>query len=335
MKAYAVDKYKKNGELKLVELPQPKPKEDEVLIEIKAAAVNLLDSKIRDGEFKVFLPYKIPFVLGHDLAGTIKSIGSKVTKFKVGDEVYSRPRDFHQGTFAEFLSVHQDDVALKPKSIGMKDAACLPLVGLTAWQALIEIGNLQPGQKVFIQAGSGGVGTFAIQLAKHLGAYVATTTSDRNIALVKSLGADEVVDYKTQDFEKILSNYDLVLHSQNTEALQKSLRILKPGGLLISISGPADPQFAKSFELNFIFKFVVSLISRKVRTTAKKLNVRYRFLFMRAEGRQLGEIAKLVDSGKIKPVLDKVYPFEQTTTALAYVESGRACGKVVITIKKT
>jgi NADPH:quinone reductase-like Zn-dependent oxidoreductase len=263
----------------------------------------------------------------------VKKVGSSVNKFKVGDEVYSRPRDHHQGTYAESIAVHEDDLALKPKNINMNEAASVPLVGLTAWQALVEMGNLKRGQKVFIQAGSGGVGTFAIQLAKHLGAYVATTTSAKNIDLVKSLGADEVIDYKTQDFETILSNYDLVLNSQDVETLQKSLRVLKPGGYLISISGPPDPTFAKIFGLNFFLKLVMTILSLKVRKAAKNLGVRYNFLFMRAEGQQLGEITKLIELGKIKPVIDKVFPFNSTNEALAYVESGRAAGKVVIAVK--
>lgn len=333
MKAFIVEKYGSKGKLTLRDLPEPVPKNREVLVEVRSAAVNLLDSKIKSGEFKVFLPYKTPFILGHDLAGVVKKVGSNVTRFKVGDEVYSRPRDHHQGTYAESLAVHEDDLALKPKNIGMNEAASIPLVGLTAWQALVEIGNLKREQKVFIQAGSGGVGTFAIQLAKHLGAYVATTTSAKNIDLVKSLGADEVIDYKTQDFETVLKNYDLVLHSQDAETLQKSLRVLKPGGHLVSISGPPDPDFAKSLGLNSLLKLVMTILSFKARGTAKRLGVRYNFLFMRAEGRQLDEITKLIESGKIRPVIDKVFPFGSTNEALEYVESGRAAGKVVIAVK--
>ena len=334
MKAYTVEKYEKKGELKFSEVAMPTVGEKQVLVEIKASAINLLDSKIRDGEFKLLLNYKTPFVLGHDLAGVVKQVGAKVTKFKIGDQVFSRPRDFYQGTFAEFASVHEDDLALKPKNIEMPEAASIPLVGLTAWQAFVEIGQLKPGQKVFIQAGSGGVGTFAIQLAKHLGAYVATTTSSKNSALVKKLGADEVIDYKTQDFEKILSDYDLVLHSQDAEALQKSLRILRPGGHLVSISGPPDSAFAEKAGLNFIMKFVMSLLSRKVRSTAAKRNIRYSFLFMRADGEQLGQIAKLIEKNIITPVIDKVFSFADTAAALSYVEAGRAAGKVVIDMQK-
>jgi NADPH:quinone reductase-like Zn-dependent oxidoreductase len=212
----------------------------------------------------------------------------------------------------------------------MEEAASIPLVGLTAWQALVEVGKMKPGQKVFIQAGSGGVGTFAIQLAKHLGVTVATTTSAKNAELVKSLGADVVIDYQKQDFEKILSGYDLVLNSQDAKTLEKSLAVLKPGGQLISISGPPDPAFAKQLGLNLFLKLAMRLLSRKVRKKAKGLSISYSFLFMRAQGQQLSEITSLIESGVIRPVVDKVFPFEKTGDALAYVETGRAKGKVVI-----
>ena len=332
MKAFVVDKYQKNGALRLAQLPEPVIRDDDVLVRIHAAAVNLLDSKIRDGEFKAFLPYKPPFVLGHDMAGTVMRVGAKVRDFKAGDEVYGRPRDFQFGTFADSIAVKATDLALKPTNISMEEAASLPLVGLTAWQALVEIGKVKPGQKVFIQAGSGGVGTFAIQLAKYLGATVATTTSAKNVELIKSLGADVVIDYKTQDFESVLSGYDLVLNSQDAATLEKSLRVLKPGGLAVSITGPADSAFAKAAGLNPILKFVIGVLSGKVRKQARKLGVRYAFLFMRAEGQQLSEITQLVEARVIHPVVDKVFPFEKTQEALEYVESGRAKGKVVISV---
>jgi len=332
LKAFVVDKYKKKGALSLVNVPEPKLQDNDVLIRIHATGVNLLDSKVRDGAFKLFLSYRPPFVLGHDVAGTVVKTGPNVRKFKVGDAVYSRPRDHRVGTFAEFIAVNETDVALKPKNLSMTEAASIPLVGLTAWQALVEVGKVKPGQKVFIQAGSGGVGTIAIQLAKHLGATVATTTSAKNAELVKSLGADVVVDYNAQEFEKVLSGYDLVLNSQDTKTLRKSLRVVKPGGQLISISGPPDPVFAKELGLNLFLKLVVFLLSRGVRKKAKALGVRYSFLFMRAQGQQLSEITSLIESGVIRPVVDKVFPFEKTGDALAYVETGRAKGKVVITV---
>ena len=332
MKAFVVDKYKKKGALRLANVPEPQLQDNDALVRIHAAAVNLLDSKVRNGEFKLFLPYRPPFILGHDVAGTVVKTGPKVRRFKVGDEVYARPRDHRVGTFAEFIAMNESDVARKPKNLSMVEAASIPLVGLTAWQALIEIAKLKKGQKVFIQAGSGGVGTFAIQLAKHFGATVAATTSAANFDLVKSLGADVVIDYKKDDFEKILSGYDVVLNSQDAKTLEKSLGVLKPGGQLISISGPPDPAFAKELGLNLFLKLVMRLLSRRIRKKAKRLGIRYSFLFMRAQGQQLSEITSLIESGVIRPVVDKVFPFEKTGEALAYVETGRAKGKVVITV---
>lgn len=332
MKAFVVDIYKKKGALRLADMPEPRVGANDVLVQIEATAINLLDSKIRDGEFKLFLPYRPPFILGHDLAGTVLRVGADVQQFKVGDEVYARPRDHRAGTFAERIPVDAADVALKPTSLSMEQAASIPLVGLTAWQALVEVGKVKPGQKVFIQAGSGGVGTFAIQLARHLGAVVATTTSAANMDLVKSLGADVVIDYKTQDFEQVLSGYDLVLNSQDAKTLAKSLNVLKPGGKLISISGPPDVAFARSLHLNMLFRFVMRMLSRGVLKKAKNRGVDYSFLFMRADGRHLAEISKLIDAGVIRPVVDQVFPFARTPEALAYVETGRAKGKVVVKV---
>jgi NADPH:quinone reductase-like Zn-dependent oxidoreductase len=215
----------------------------------------------------------------------------------------------------------------------MQEAASIPMVGLTAWQALIEGANLQKGQKVLIHAGSGGVGTFAIQLAKHVGATVATTTSTANIDLVRGLGADVVIDYKKDDFERVLRDYDVVLNSLDKETLEKSLRVLKPGGKLISISGPPDPDFATDIGSNWILKQVMRLLSRRIRKKAKHHRVSYSFLFMRANGDQLREISSLIDLGIIRPIMDRTFPFESTKDAMAYVETGRAKGKVVVKVR--
>ena len=314
-------------------MPQPIIKENEVLVEIHSASVNQLDVKISTGEFKLLLPYKFPLILGHDVAGTITKVGSKISRFKVGDEVFARPADFKIGTFAEYIAVNENDVALKPKNITMEQAASFPLVALTVWQAFVEKAKLKKGQKVFIQAGSGGVGTIAIQLAKHLGATVATTTSADNFDLVKSLGADIVIDYKTQDFETILKEYDLVLNSQDGKTLEKSLKILKSGGKVVSISGPPDVTFAKEIGLPWFMKTAVFFLSRKVKKQAKKLNVNYSFLLMRANGKQLSEISLLIEADVIRPIIDKIFPFQQTNEAMSYVASGRAKGKVIVKVK--
>ncbi len=334
MKAFIVTKYSKKEKLQLIQVAEPLAKENEVLVQIHAAGVNLLDSMIKQGEFKIFLPYKTPIINGHDMAGTVIKVGSGVNKFKIGDEVFARVGDYRIGTFAEYIAVNVSDLALKPKNLSMEEASSIPLVGLTAWQALVEIGKIKKGQKVFIQAGSGGVGTFAIQLAKHLGAYVATTTSAKNMDLVKSLGADLIIDYKTEDFETKLKDYDLVIHSnRDPKILEKSLRILKAGGQLISLVGPPTPEFAEEIGLPWYLKLVTKLISSSTKKKAKKLNVSFKFLFMRAEGEQLGEITKLLEAGIIKPVIDKIFPFEQTNEAMSYVETGRSRGKVVVKVK--
>jgi NADPH:quinone reductase-like Zn-dependent oxidoreductase len=333
MKAFVLDRYDKNRVLQFADGPSPELRDDEVLVQVHAAGVNLLDSKIRNGEFKLILPYRLPLVLGHDVAGVIAKVGPRVRLFKPGDEVYARPDDFRIGAFAEYIAVKEESLAIKPKALTMEEAASIPLVGLTAWQALIEKANLKKGQKVFIQAGSGGVGTFAIQLAKHMGATVATTTSSANIDLVKSLGADIVIDYKKDDFEKVLQNYDVVLHSQDAATLEKSLRVLKPGGTLISISGPPDPPFAKRIGAPWFVNLIVRLLSSGVRRRATRRELRYSFLFMRASGHQLREITSLIDAGAIRPIVDRVFPFESTNEALAYVETGRAKGKVVVKVR--
>lgn len=331
MKAYVLKKYGKDEKFELEDVTLVDPKANEVLVEIHAASLNQLDSKVKSGAFKLTMPYKFPLLLGYDFAGIVIKTGAKVDKFKIGDEVFARASS--PGTFAQSICVNQSDVALKPKNISMEEAASIPLVGLTAWQAFVEKAKLLKGQKVFIQAGSGGVGTFAIQLAKHLGAIVATTTSEKNSELVRELGANIVVDYKAQDFESILNDYDLVLHSQDDKTLEKSFRILRSGGQIISISGPPDVEMAKEQNLSWIFKFVLYLMSRKVKKQAKKLEVKYSFLFMKPSGNQLLEISKLISNGEIRAVVDKVYPFDHINEAMEYLESGRAKGKVVLKMK--
>lgn len=333
MKAFIIDRYNKKDPMRLGDMPEPGLRDDDVLIEVHAAGLNVLDSKIKSGEFKLILPYRMPLVLGHDVAGVVTRVGSQVRQFKVGDEVYARAPDRRIGTFAQFIAVNENDVAPKPGNITMEEAASIPLVGLTVWQALVETANLKKGQKVFVQAGSGGVGTFAIQLARHLGATVATTTSSANRDLVKSLGADVVIDYRKDDFEKVLQNCDVVLHSQDAAALEKSLRVLKPGGTLVSISGPPDPAFARGIGAPWFVRLIVRLLSAGVRKKAARRDLKYAFLFMRASGHQLREITRLIEAGTIRPVIDSVFPFESTNEALTYIEAGHAKGKVVVKIK--
>ncbi|MDF3822943.1 NADP-dependent oxidoreductase [Leptospira sp. 96542] len=333
MKAFVLEAYGPGRPLRAAELRVPDLHDDEVLVEVHAAGLNPLDVKIRSGAFKLILPYRLPLVLGHDVAGVVVKTGPRVQRFKPGDEVYARADDFRIGSLAEFIPVKEVSLALKPRGLSMEEAASVPLAGLTAWQALVQKAKLQRGQKVFIQAGSGGVGTFAIQLARHLGATVATTASAASAALVRSLGADVVIDYKTQHVEDLLRDQDVVLHSQDAKELDKSLRVLKRGGTLISLSGPPDPAFGRETKASWPVRLAVRLLSAGVRRRAQRLGVAYEFLFMKANGQQLGELSRLIDAGAIRPVIDRVFPFESTNEALAYVETGRAKGKVVVRVK--
>jgi NADPH:quinone reductase-like Zn-dependent oxidoreductase len=328
MKAYAIDAYK--GPLTLHDVAEPVPRAGEVVVEIAAASVNPLDVKLRSGAFKAILPYPMPLVLGHDLAGVITAVGAGVTGWKVGDAVFACAGGNRIGSFAERIAISQADIARKPASLDMEHAAAMPLVALTAWQALVERANIQPGQRVLIHAGSGGVGTVAIQLAKHLRADVATTVGMSNVELVRELCADLVIDYRTQAFEDAVHDYDVVLHSLDDDILLRSLTVLNPGGKLISISGPPDPAYAAQSGANWIVRLAMRLLSAKVRRAARKRGVDYSFLFMRPNGAQLGTIATLIDEGTLRPAIDAVFAFDETPQALDRSATGRARGKIVI-----
>lgn len=333
MRAFTIEQYGGKDGGRIAEVPDPQVGADDVLVRIHAASVNPLDLRIRDGAFKAILPYRLPLILGNDFAGVVVQVGPAVTRFAVGDEVYARPGKDRIGTFAELIAVRQDDVAVKPASLTMEEAASLPLVALASWQTLIGRAQVQPGQKVLIHAGAGGFGTIAVQLAKEMGAYVVTTASTAKVDLVKELGADVVVDYKKQDFETVLDGYDVVLDTLGGETLAKSLQVLKPGGKIISLAGPPDAAFARELGANPVLQLMMSALSLRIRLRAKRRHVSYSFLFMKASGDELRELTMLVDAGKIRPVVDRVFPFDQTREAMEYVEKGRAkAGKVVITM---
>lgn len=332
MKAAYISRYGNISDVLLGEQSTPVLTENDVLIKVHAASINPLDLRVLEGEFKAILPVKFPFILGNDFAGTVVEVGSNVTQFKAGDEVYAKT-DLN-GAFAEYTVAQQSSLALKPQNISMEQAAALPLVALTSWQALVEIAKVKAGQKVLIHAGSGGVGSIAIQLAKSLGAIVATTTSGKNARWVRELGADIIVDYKTADFEQELKDYDVVLDTQGGKTLEKSLNVMKRGGRIISISGPPDQAFAEAVNPNRFLKCVIPLLSWSIRNKAKKRGVTYSFLFMQPNGQQLSKISQLVEAGKIKPVVDQIYDFIQIKDAFQYVNTGRAKGKVILKISE-
>lgn len=332
MRAMVIDRYGKVP-MRLAEMPTPEIGEYEVLAEIHAASINPVDFKIRDGKVKLLVKYKMPLILGNDFSGVVAKVGAKVTRFKVGDEIYARPRKSKIGTFAEYIAIHEEDIALKPKNLSFEEAASIPLVGLTSYQALTDILQLQKGQKLLIQAGAGGVGTFAIQLAKLMGATVATTASVAGASLVKSLGADEIINYKTEKFDEILKNYDAVFDTLGGEILEKSFEVIKRGGKIVSVSGLPNARFGKEYGSGLFKTLLFSAASHKLTALEKKHNGHYTFLFMKPSGEQLRIIANFIETGKIKPIIDRVFSFEDAQNAMEYAELGRAKGKIILKIR--
>jgi len=330
LKAWFIRSYGGPDVLEFGEVAEPVVSPRDILVDIRAASVNPIDNRVRKGELKQLVKYQFPLLMGTDLAGVVTAVGRDVRRFAVGDEVYARPNRQRIGSFAERISVHEDEAALKPKSLTFEEAASIPLVGLTSRQAMIELGNIKPGHKILIHAGAGGVGTFAIQLAKHLGAHVATTASKAKHELVRSLGADEVIDYRNQDFAQALSDYDMVFDTQGGDTLLKSFDVLREGGIVVSVSGPPDLELTRTWPMPFYLKLGIRAISWKVRHRAKTRKCRYRFMLMQPSGVQLAEIATLIDGGIIRPVIDKIYPLERVKEAIAHSETGRATGKIVI-----
>ncbi|OZG29256.1 NADPH:quinone oxidoreductase [Williamsia sp. 1138] len=330
MKAFVIDTYK--GPIHAAEVPTPAVGPRDIYVKVIAASVNPLDHLVRSGEFKQLLKYPMPMILGHDVSGVVTDIGSEVTDFAIGDEIYARPRDLRIGTFAEYIAIHQDDAAHNPTTLSFEEAAAVPLVALAAWQMLVEKAHIKPGQRVLVHAGAGGLGSTVIQLAKHLGAHVATTAGSASTDLVTSLGADVVIDYRTTDFADVHSGYDLAIDAVGGDNLMKTLTVLAPGGLDIGVTGPPDAGFATQLGAPAPFKVILSLLSRKVRSAAKKRGVQYSFFFMQPSGEQLRDLAALYDAGHLRPVIDSTFTFDKTVEALAYVEAGKTkAGKVVIT----
>lgn len=334
MQAAFISKYGHNEKLLFGEVDVPVCGDTDVLVEIYAASLNPIDFKIRDGKIRFIRSYPFPLILGHDLAGVVSAVGSKVTRFKTGDKVYSRPRNSRIGSLAQFITVDENELALMPRNITFTEAASIPLVGLTSWQALFDIAGIKSGDRVFIQAGSGGIGTFAIQLAKHFGAYVITTTSGRNVDFVRSLGADEVIDYTKEHFADVLKNVDIVFDTLGGEALYKSFKVLRPGGWVVSIAGDPDQRLAEKMRLNFLKREVLRLVGRKANKLAAKAKAHYRFIFMHPSGRQLEQVAQLIEAGKIKPIIDQEFSFAESQKAIEHLELGRSRGKVVIKVRE-
>src|SRR5437899_5147439 len=330
MKAALIDRYGSNDAVSVADIDIPTLGATDLLVRVHAASVNPVDIKTRDGKLKTLLKYRFPLVLGNDLSGVVSDVGSGVTRFKKGDAVYARVDKNRIGTFAEFAVVREGAAALKPTNLTFEEAASLPLVALTAWQALVEIGSLGANQRVLIHVGSGGVGSVAIQLARHMGATVFTTVGKRNVELVKRLGANVAIDYRSERFEDVAKDCDVVLDSAGGDTLVRCFECVKPGGVVVSInSSTPSPAFARSWGLNPI---AIRVLSRKTLAAARKHKARYEYFFVHADGEQLREIARLVASGAISPLVDKVFRLDEVRDALTYSESGRATGTVVIKV---
>ena len=332
MKAMGISRYHQD-ELETFTVPVPAISDDEVLVQVHAASVNPVDFKIRDGVLRLLINYRMPIVLGFDFAGTVAQVGRAVTGFQVGDQVYGLPRRTMIGTFAEFFAVKAEDIALKPRNLTFVEAASIPLVGLTTYQAFNELMRLQAGERILVQAGAGGIGTFAIQLARVMGAFVATTASPAGKALVTRLGADLVIDYREEDFWKVLAGYDCLYDVFGGKSLDEGFKILRRGGRIVSLNGTPNARFGKVQHLGFLKTTALRVASIPLTLREKRYGVTYDMIFVRPDSHQLDILRGLYEEGRIVPVIDKVFPLGEAQKALDYSQSGRAKGKIVLKVR--
>ncbi|HEY3711333.1 MAG TPA: NADP-dependent oxidoreductase [Amycolatopsis sp.] len=330
MRGYLLTRYGNADAMELREVPEPSPGAGEVLIRVRAAGLNPIDYKVRAGQLRLLTRLELPLVAGSELAGVVEGLGTGSTRFAVGDRVYARVDKMKFGAFAPYAVVDESFVAKMPESLDFAEAAGLPLAGLTALQALRDELAVSPGDRLFISGGAGGVGTLAIQLATWMGAKVATTASPRGEELVRSLGAETVIDYRTQKFKDVLSDYDGAFDLTGGPDLADSFTILKPGAKTVSIAGLPLPVNAKEYNAGPLATTLLRIASAKTLLQARRRGVSYRYMFMHPSGEDLELLAGLVDSGRLKAVVDRVFPFEQIADAFAYLEQGRAKGKVVV-----
>ena len=322
-----------NKQLTQKDMPVPQPDPHDVVISVRAASLNPVDQKILDGEMRALMSFVFPLISGSDGAGVVSQVGSEVTRFKPGDRVFFRSQADRLGALAPFFATHEDTVALAPEGMSFTDAASVPLVGLTAWQALTEKADVKPGDRVLIHAGSGGVGSLAVQMAHHVGAYVIATASGKNADFVRSLGADEVIDYRTQRFEEHVSDLDVVFDPIGGPQLKRSISVVKPGGIVVGISTDPTPQLAKEQGLNPVLRLLFGAISLSTRRMAEKAGVRYEFLLMHPSGDQLAHLAKLCEDGVLKPVVGRTINYVDIPHELENLSGNGVRGKVVVDIQ--
>jgi NADPH:quinone reductase-like Zn-dependent oxidoreductase len=332
MRAYVLKQYGGPEGSLLMDVPAPSPRPRDILVEVRAAGLNPVDFKFRQGKLRAILRPKLPFVLGNELAGEVIAVGRDVKRFRAGDRVFARVAKDRAGAFAEQACVDEDDAAHMPRNLDFTAAAAIPLAGLTALQALRDELHVKPGQKVLISGGAGGVGTFAIQIAKWLGAHVTTTASKRGEALVRSLGCNEVIDYTVQDISNAEGQFDAGFDLIGGKTLDQMFGVMKPGARIVSVAAIPEPQTAiRDLGGRRALSAIFWLISYGIRSRARRAGISYRYLFMHPSGSDLALLAELVEQGKLKVIVDRTYPFAKITEALDYVESGRAKGKVMVT----
>ena len=334
MRAYILEHYGGPEGARLADVPTPAPGSRDILVDVHAAGLNPVDFKFRQGKLRPVLRPKLPFVLGNELAGEVVAVGTDVKRFQVGDRVFARTAKDRAGAFAEQACIDEDHAALVPRNLDFADAAAVPLAGLTALQALRDELAVKLDQRVFISGGAGGVGTFAIQIAKWLGAHVTTTASARGETLVRSLGCDEVIDYTTQDISRTGNRFDAGFDLIGGKTLARMFDIMKPGARIVSVAAIPEPQTAiKDLGGRRALAVVFWIASYGIRSRARRAGVGYRYLFMHPSGRDLAQLAELIEGERLTVIVDKTYPFAKIADALAYVESGHAKGKVVVTMR--
>ena len=331
MKSLMITKYGSlESSLEIQDIPIPKLEEEQVLIKAKAASFNPLDYKIVRGDFKAVRKIQFPVGIGRDVSGTVEEVGNKVKNFKIGDKVFSRIGENLVGTMSEYVVSHKNEVAVMPENLSFEEAAGIPLAGLTAYQSLIDVAKLSAGETVLIHAGSGGVGSIAIQLAKHLGAIVTATTSTKNVAMVEKLGADKIVDYTDENYFELSEKFDVVFDTLGGSHTLDSFKVLKEGGRLVSIAGDLDEITAKQLGLNSFVRFILRMKASKITKAAKKKKAEYRFFLMSPNGKQLEKLGELYKTQKIRPVNDSLHEFKDSISAIEYLAKGRAKGKVIV-----
>jgi NADPH:quinone reductase-like Zn-dependent oxidoreductase len=333
MRAYILEHYGGPEGCRLTEVPAPAPGPRDILVAVRAAGLNPVDFKFRQGKLRAILRPKLPLVLGNEFAGEVIAVGCDVKRFQLGDRVFARVAKDRAGAFAEQACVDEAHAAHMPRDLDFASAAAVPLAGLTALQALRDELGVEPGQKLLISGGAGGVGSFAIQIAKWLGADVTTTASPRGEALVRALGCDEVINYTSQDISGTAARFDAGFDLIGGDTLAQMFDIMKPGTKVVSVAALPEPQTAiKDLAGGRGLAAIFWILSYGIRSRARRAGVRYRYLFMHPSGSDLAQLAELIEQGRLKVIVDKTYPFAEIADALAYVESGRAKGKVVVTM---